>query len=64
MTPRGTLITALIILGLGAERLLNLYLLGGAADEYPVRFAVGVVGVVFGALLLVLSGYVRLHARR
>jgi hypothetical protein len=64
MTPRGTLITALILIGLGAERLLNLYLLGGGAHEYPVRFGVGVANIVFGALLLALSGYVRLHPRR
>lgn len=64
MTPRGILITGLILLGLGVERLVNLYLLGGGAGQYPVRFTVGVAGVVFGALLLALTGFVRLHARR
>jgi hypothetical protein len=64
MNPRGTFITALILLGLGVERLLSLYLLGSGMEDNPLRFALGVTGVVLGALLLALTGYTRLHARR
>lgn len=64
MRARGFVMTALIVFGLGVERLLNFYLLGGDTAEYPVRFAVGIAGIVLGALLLAVTGYTRLHPRR
>ena len=64
MQPRGIVTTAVILLGLGVERLLNFYLLGGDTGKYPVPFTVGVGGIVLGVLLLVVTGYARLLTRR
>lgn len=62
MTLKTLLLTGLILLGVGAERLLNAYLVGGGPSS-RVRFLVGTFCVTVGALIA-LTACVRGLARR
>jgi hypothetical protein len=57
-------VAAVILLALGSERLLNLYLMGGGPSHHVVRFTFSTVSLAVGALLLAVAGYARLHTRR
>jgi hypothetical protein len=61
---RVTEVAAVVLLALGAERLLNLYLMGGVPSHDVVRFTFSTVSLAVGALLLMVAGYTRLHTRR
>jgi hypothetical protein len=58
-------VAALVLLALGAERWLNLYLLGDGSGHHDLlRFTFSTTSLAVGVLLLVLAGYARLHTRR
>jgi hypothetical protein len=57
-------VAAVILLALGAERLVNLYLLGDGPSHHLMRLTFSGVCLAVGALLLAVAGYTRLHPRR
>ena len=53
MPPMALLISGLILLGIGLERLLNAYLRGVSTETASVPLLIGIVCATFGILLLV-----------
>lgn len=62
MTMKALLLTGFVLLGIGAERLLNAYLLGGGPSSH-IRLLVGTFCVIAGSLIA-LTAYVRGRSRR
>lgn len=62
MTLKALLLTGLVLIGIGAERLLNAYLIGGGPSS-RVRLLVGTACVIAGSLIA-LTAYVRGRSRR
>ena len=60
--PKAPLLAGFVLLGIGVERLLNAYLLGGGPSS-DVRLLVGVSCVIAGSLIAV-TVYVRGRSRR
>lgn len=62
MPSKGLLLAGFVLFGIGAERLLNAYLLGGGPSSH-VRLVIGLFCVTIGSLIA-LTVYVRGRGRR
>lgn len=62
LTVKTLLLTGFVLLGLGVERLLNAYLLGGG-PSVRARLALGTFCVITGGLIAA-TAYVRSRTRR
>ena len=62
LTVKALLVTGFVLFGIGAERLLNAYLLGGGPSS-QVRLLIGTFCVIAGSLIG-LTAYVRSRTRR
>jgi hypothetical protein len=61
LTLKGLLVAGIVLLAIGSERLLNVYLIGGQSTGSLTRVLVGALCITAGSLLLVLTGYLRLR---
>lgn len=60
----GLFVAGLVLIAIGLERFVSVYLIGGQTAAAFTRLLIGVVCLAAGGVLLVLSAYLRPHARR
>ena len=64
IVPRGLVVAGLVLIAIGLERFVNVYLIGGQTAAAFTRLLVGAVCLAAGGVLLVLSAYLRPPTRR
>ena len=57
-------VAGLVLIAVGLERFVNVYLIGGQTAGAFTRLLIGAVCLTTGGVLLVLSAYLRPRARR